>query len=138
MQQEEPPVARFMVRHPELSRHFWIFFGIILTLAGGLTVFHLLTAPMPRSTSAENPAMCYPPSSWLSPSEDIDLSGDIAPRITRDHCDRARQRQTANAILIAVPTTIVGSVTTTAIVFRRRLLTPLPAPEKKPDPDEAS
>ena len=130
--EDKPLLDKLLNQNPNLPFWFNTSLGILLTLIGSITIFQLLTTPMPHFPEVIPESMCYPASDLLSPPEDIDLSGDSAGTITRDHCSITRQETISKAILVAVPTTIIGSVTTTALVFRRKL-GPLPAEENAPE-----
>lgn len=120
-QDDKPLLDRFIDRHPKFPCFFNASLGILLTLIGSITIFHLLTTPTVRDPESEHSATCYPVSQWRSVPDDIDVSMDQGGSLTRDQCVHVRENRIATAIFVAVPTTIVGSVTATAIVFRRRL-----------------
>ena len=130
--EEKPLLDKLLNQNPNLPFWFNTSLGILLTLIGSITIFQLLTTPMPHFPEVLPDTMCRPVSDLVSVPNDKDVSMDVAENGTREHCDLARQRQIAKAILVAVPTTIIGSVTTTALVFRRKL-GPLPAEENSPE-----
>src|SRR5699024_2265549 len=79
-------IARLLNHNPTLHFCFTTILSILLPLIGSITIFQLLTTPMPHFPEVIPESMCYPASDLLSPPEDIELSGDSAGTITNDHC----------------------------------------------------
>ena len=119
--ESQPLLDKFLDQNPNFP--FWLntCLGLLLTLVGSITIFQLLTTPTPRDPESEHSAICYPASRLISVPDHIDTSLDQAESRSRDHCTRVREDLITKAIFVAVPTTIVGSVTGTALVFRRKL-----------------
>src|SRR5699024_7563229 len=126
--EDKPLLDKLLDQNPNLPFWFNTSIGILLTLIGSITIFQLLTTAMPHLPQARPDTMGRPVSDLVAVPDDKDVSMDVAENGTREHGDLARQRQIAKAIFVAVPTTIIGSITATALVSRRKL-GPLPAEE---------
>ena len=130
--EDKPLLDKLLDQNPTLPFWFNTSLGILLTLIGSITIFQLLTTPTVRDPESEHSATCYPVSRLRPISDHIDVSRDRGESLTRDQCVHVREDQIASAIFVAVPTTIIGSVTATALVFRRKL-GPRPAEENAPE-----
>ena len=130
--EDKPLLDKLLDQNPTLPFWFNTSLGILLTLIGSITIFQLLTTPTVRDPESEHSAICSPVSRLRSAPDHIDVSMDQAETRSRDHCTRIREDLTSKAIFVAVPTTIIGSVTATAFVFRRKL-GPRPAEENAPE-----
>ena len=119
--ESQPLLDKFLDQNSNFPFWFNTCLGLLLTLVGSITIFQLLTTPTPRDPESEHSAICYPASRLISVPDHIDTSLDQAESRSRDHCTRVREDLITKAIFVAVPTTIVGSVTGTALVFRRKL-----------------
>ena len=130
--EDKPLLDKLLDQNPTLPFWFNTSLGILLTLIGSITIFQLLTTPTVRDPESEHSATCNPVARFQTIPDHIDVSRDQTETGTRDQCARVREDLLVKAIFVAVPTTIIGSVTTTALVFRRKL-GPLPAEENSPE-----
>lgn len=119
--ESQPLLDKFLDQNPNFPFWFNTCLGLLLTLVGSITIFQLLTTPTPRDPESEHSATCHPVARFHSIPDHIDVSRDRIETGTRDQCARVREDLITKAIFVAVPTTIVGSVTGTALVFRRKL-----------------
>lgn len=124
MADQRPPVAKYLDEHPNFGYWFGTTIGLALTLVGCTVVFQLLTAPTEHMPDYEPTTHCLPASRLIDIPDDADVSTDREGTVGREQCNRIRANDIATAILVAVPTTMVGSLTGTALLFHRRLAPP--------------
>lgn len=134
MPDNKPPVAKYLDEHPNFGYWFATTTGIVLTLVGCAVIFQLLTAPTEHMPDYEPTTHCQPASRLIDAPDDADVSTDREGNSKREQCNRIRQNDIATAVLVAVPTTIVGSVSGTAFLFHRRLA---PSPQNTEGNDQA-
>src|SRR5699024_12566051 len=65
--EDKPLLDRLLNQNPNLPFWFNTSLGILLTLIGSITIFQLLTTPMPHFPEVIPESMCYPASDLLSP-----------------------------------------------------------------------
>ncbi|WP_017611030.1 hypothetical protein [Nocardiopsis xinjiangensis] len=121
MSDNKHPVDRYFDERPNFGYWAGTVIGAVLTLVGCAVVFQLLTTPTEHMPNSEASTYCLPVTQWREVPEHHDVSYDRENSLTREHCSRKRENTIATAIFVAVPTSMVGSLTGAAILFRRRL-----------------
>ena len=131
--EDKPLLEKFLDRNPDFPFWFNTSLGVLLTLIGSFTIFQLLATPTERDPESENSTICYPVVRFQSIPGDSDVSSDRIESGSSGGCTRVREDSIAKAIFVAVPITIIGSATATALIFRRKLG---PQPVEEPTPEK--
>lgn len=122
MPDNKPPVDRYLDEHPNFGYWAGTVIGAVLTLVGCAVIFQLLTTPTEHMPDFAPPSHCLPASRLIDTPNDADVSADREGTVGREQCNRIRENDIATAILVAVPTSMAGSLTGIAVLFHRRLV----------------